>query len=264
MLLALAARRGPVLALCALACAALLAVAALVPLPYTLVQPGVTADVLGEHRGEPVITVRGGPATPEPSEGELLMTTIAATPPDASVGLADVFSGWLADDRAVLPTDVVYPVGDSPREIREHNRGEMTASQTDARAAAFGALGLSGDDVEVTLRLDEIGGPSAGLLFALGIVEKVEGGGDDLTGGRTIAGTGTIAADGTVGPVGGVPLKTQAARRDGAEVFLVPRAECAQAGAELPDGLRLVPVETLDGALDALAALRDGGTVPTC
>ncbi len=62
-----------------------------------------------------------------------------------------------------------------------------------------------------------------------------------------------------------MPLKTQAAKRDGATVFLVPRDECAEAKAELPKGLRLVPVTTLEGAVDALVALEKGtGTVPGC
>ena len=113
---------------------------------------------------------------------------------------------------------------------------------------------------------DTVGGPSAGLLFSLGIVNLLQGDGEggDLTGGRVIAGTGTIAPDGTVGSVGGVPLKVQAARRDGATVFLVPRDECADAQANLPEGLRLIPVTTLDGAVDALRALASGGDVPSC
>jgi PDZ domain-containing protein len=64
--------------------------------------------------------------------------------------------------------------------------------------------------------------------------------------------------------VGGVPLKTKAAKRDGASVFLVPKAECADAQAELPNGLRLVPVTSLGGALDALKSLKSGGRVPSC
>ena len=68
-----------------------------------------------------------------------------------------------------------------------------------------------------------------------------------------------------VGAVGGVPLKTQAAKRDGATVFLVPKDECSDARAELPEGLRLIPVTTLEGAVDALVALEKGtGKVPSC
>jgi PDZ domain-containing protein len=115
--------------------------------------------------------------------------------------------------------------------------------------------------VQVTLRLADVGGPSAGLFFTLGIIDKIDG---NLTGGRSIAGTGTIKANGDVGPVGGVTLKTKAAKRDGATVFLVPKAECGDAKALRPEGLRLVPVTDLDGALDSLKALKDGRRVPSC
>ncbi|GAA2432485.1 S16 family serine protease [Streptomyces macrosporus] len=257
--------RTRTLAVCGTLVTALLAVASLAPLPFSVAQPGDTANVLGEYKGRPVITVsEGGDPKGEDraSEGELLATTIAATTPETTVRLGDVLDGWFDTDRAVMPREAVYPVGDDPEEIEEHTTAQMEESQEAAVAAALRELGLSEDEVEVDLRLSDIGGPSAGLLFALGIVDKVDG--DDLTGGRTIAGTGTIDANGKVGPVGGVPLKTQAARRDGATVFLVPEAECEAARAELPDGLRLIPVTTLDGALDALEALREGGRVPSC
>ncbi|MCZ7414496.1 MULTISPECIES: S16 family serine protease [unclassified Streptomyces] len=262
---ALAARRRPVLAVCGLLLAGLLAAAAFAPLPYSVAQPGVTADVLGEYRGEPVISVSGEAVPEEPGErdGALLMTTIAATGPDTPVRLGELLSGWFGEDRAVLPKDVVYPEGDSPEEIREHNEDTMLRSQDAAVDAALDELGIAEDDVVVTLSLEDIGGPSAGLLFALGIVDTLDGE-ESLTGGATVAGTGTIDGDGTVGPVGGVPLKTQAARRDGATAFLVPLAECADAAAEVPEGLRLIPVRTLDDALAALAALRSGEPTPAC
>ena len=142
----------------------------------------------------------------------------------------------------------------------------MLQSQETAVTAALDYLGMTAEEVSVELNLEGVGGPSAGLLFSLGIVNLLQGDGEggDLTGGRVIAGTGTIAPDGTVGSVGGVPLKVQAARRDGATVFLVPRDECADAQANLPEGLRLIPVTTLDGAVDALRALASGGDVPSC
>ena len=96
-----------------------------------------------------------------------------------------------------------------------------------------------------------------------GEVAHVGGAGPAL--GPVVAGTGTIDADGKVGAVGGVALKTQAARRDGATVFLVPKAECSDAKSELPKGLRLIPVTTLQGSVDALVALEKGkGSVPSC
>jgi PDZ domain-containing protein len=244
---------------------ALLATTALAPLPFSVAQPGMTANVLGENQGAQVITISGAPT--RKTSGQLRMTTIEATGPDADVRLADVIDGWFRTDQAIMPRDSVYPSGETTKEIEQHNTEQMEQSQDAATEAALKYLGLGADDVKVTLKLADVGGPSAGLLFSLGIVDKLDGDGKggDLTGGRTIAGTGTIDAAGKVGAVGGVALKTQAARRDGATVFLVPRAECSDARSELPTGLRLIPVTTLKGAVSALTALETGkGSVPSC
>jgi PDZ domain-containing protein len=249
---------------CAVPVVALLATAAFAPLPFSVAQPGMTANVLGENKGDPVITISGAPT--RTTSGQLRMTTIEATGPDASVSLGDVIDGWFRTDRAVMPRDSVYPSGNSVKEIEQHNADQMKQSQDAATEAALSYLHEK-NDVKVTLKLADVGGPSAGLLFTLGIIDKLDGDGSggDLTGGRNVAGTGTIDADGKVGAVGGVGLKTQAARRDGATVFLVPKAECSDAKSELPKGLRLVPVTTLKGAVDALVSLEKGkGSVPSC
>ncbi|MEU8703870.1 S16 family serine protease [Streptomyces sp. NPDC048565] len=255
--------RPRALALCALPVLALFGTAAFAPLPFTVAQPGTTADVLGDDKGTPVITIKGAPT--RSTDGKLLMTTILATAPTADIGIGDVVDSWFRTDRAVMPRDSVYPSGDSEKEIEQHNLQDMKESQNVAVDAALNYLDMKPGSVDVTLHLADVGGPSAGLFFSLGIVDKLsedlDGG---LTGGRTVAGTGTIESDGTVGAVGGVSLKTQAARRDGATVFLVPKDECKQAKAERPDGLRLVSVTTLKGAVSALRALDQGGTVPGC
>ncbi|MFD4621739.1 PDZ domain-containing protein [Streptomyces sp. NPDC058475] len=256
--------RPKALAVCAVPVVALLATAVFAPLPFSVAQPGMTANVLGENKGDPVITISGAPT--RDTKGQLRMTTIEATGPDTHVSLGDVLSGWFATDRAVLPRDSVYPSGNSVKEIEQHNAEQMKQSQDSATEAALSYLHEK-KDVKVTLKLADVGGPSAGLLFSLGIVDKLDGDGSggDLTGGRTIAGTGTIDTDGTVGAVGGVALKTQAARRDGATIFLVPKAECSDAKSELPKGLRLIPVTTLKGAVDSLVSLEKGkGSVPSC
>ncbi|WP_405892141.1 hypothetical protein OG612_15855 [Streptomyces sp. NBC_01527] len=256
--------RPRTLALCALPVLALFGVAAFAPLPFTLAQPGTTANVLGDVRGTPVISIEGTPT--RSTSGQLRMTTIIATGPNADVGLGDVIDSWFRTDRAVLPRDSVYPTGGSEKEIEKHNLEDMEKSQNSAVDAALTYLGKPPGSVDVTLRLANVGGPSAGLFFALGIVDKLDGNGSggDLTGGRTVAGTGTIEANGDVGAVGGVSLKTQAARRDGATVFLVPKAECKEAGAELPKGLKLIPVTTLKSAVSSLRALEQGRKVPSC
>ncbi len=117
--------------------------------------------------------------------------------------------------------------------------------------------------VGVKISVGDIGGPSAGLMFALGIYDKLTP--QDITGGRFIAGTGTIDPQGHVGPIGGIQQKMVAARHAGATVFLTPTQNCADAVAARPKGLRLVRVDTMDGALKALAALRAGrGAIPAC
>src|SRR6202035_1768434 len=115
----------------------------------------------------------------------------------------------------------------------------------------------------IKIDVGNIGGPSAGLMFALGIVDKLTPGGD-LAGGRFIAGTGEISADGTVSPIGGIQQKMAGARNAGATVFLSPAANCPDpAGAEAA-GMRLVKVSTLRDALQDLAALKAGRPVPSC
>jgi Lon-like protease len=109
---------------------------------------------------------------------------------------------------------------------------------------------------------NQIGGPSAGMMFALGILDKL--GSQDLTHGKFIAGTGTITPDGTVGPIGGIQLKMIAARNAGATVFLAPAGNCSDVNGAIPSGLQVVKVSTLHGALDALQAIHEGKSVPGC
>jgi PDZ domain-containing protein len=115
---------------------------------------------------------------------------------------------------------------------------------------------------QLKIDLDKIGGPSAGLMFSLGIIDKLEPA--DLTGGKVIAGTGTIDDAGAVGPIGGIPQKLVAAKRDGAKVFLTPAANCAEAEANAVPGLPLAKVATLDDALSALQAVREGRQPALC
>lgn len=114
----------------------------------------------------------------------------------------------------------------------------------------------------VHISLEDIGGPSAGLMFTLGIIDRLTDG--DLTGGRFIAGTGTISLDGTVGPIGGVTFKEVTARKAGAQYMLVPADNCAEALTAVPAGLTLVKVSTLDDALAAVKTIAHGGTPPAC
>ncbi|GAA5087931.1 PDZ domain-containing protein [Thermocatellispora tengchongensis] len=111
---------------------------------------------------------------------------------------------------------------------------------------------------EVDISVGDVGGPSAGLMFSLGIVDKLTPG--SMTGGKSIAGTGTITPEGKVGPIGGIQQKMVGARQAGATIFLTPAANCGEAVKAVPDGLRLVKVDTLSAAVQAIDSLRENRT----
>ena len=114
----------------------------------------------------------------------------------------------------------------------------------------------------IDFNLANIGGPSAGLVFSLAVIDKLTTG--DLSGSKFVAGTGTITADGKVGSIGGITHKILAAHEAGATVFLVPADNCEEAKSAHEDGIDLVKVENLGGAVDALKALSAGGEAPHC
>ncbi|WP_460106716.1 YlbL family protein [Streptomyces sp. YKOK-J1] len=116
----------------------------------------------------------------------------------------------------------------------------------------------------IDIKLADVGGPSAGLMFALGIYDKLTPG--SLTGGNFVAGTGTIDDKGRVGPIGGIEMKTVGARNKGARYFLTPADNCAAAAKDTPSGLTLVKVKTIGDALGALKDIRGGDTaaLPKC
>ncbi|WP_438352600.1 YlbL family protein [Microbacterium sp. CJ88] len=119
--------------------------------------------------------------------------------------------------------------------------------------------------IDVTIQLNDVGGPSAGMMFALGIIDTLTPG--SLTGGQKVAGTGTITADGTVGPIGGIRQKLYGAAGAGASWFLAPAANCNEVVGHVPSGLRVFSVQKLGDALTALQTIRDGGdlnALPTC
>jgi PDZ domain-containing protein len=118
---------------------------------------------------------------------------------------------------------------------------------------------------DVTISLDKVGGPSAGLMFSLGIIDTVTPG--DLTGGKHVAGTGTINPDGIVGPIGGIQQKMQGARAGGATLFLAPAENCDEVAGHIPEGLQVVKVENLAQARSAVELAgsgQDTAGLPVC
>ena len=206
----------------------------------------------------PVAVEVAGVADGAPAQGRLqpddVLTSVDGTPVTDPVQLRT-----LIGDRAV---------GDA---VRIGYRRGSTAGTAELTTASSGetpprpVIGVETDvayPFTVDIALEEVGGPSAGLMFALGIIDKL--GPDSLTGGRYVAGTGEISPDGVVGPIGGIQQKVVAAREKGAELFLVPAANCPDAVANAPAGLRLARIGTLDDALAALEAVRGGGEPVLC
>ncbi|PFG33848.1 PDZ domain-containing protein [Sanguibacter antarcticus] len=118
--------------------------------------------------------------------------------------------------------------------------------------------------VTVEFQTADIGGPSAGMMFALGILDKLTP--EDEVNGQVVAGTGTIDSDGDVGPIGGIQQKLYGALRDGAEWFLAPVENCDEVYGHVPDGLKVVKVDTFGEARAAMVAIGagEGDSLATC
>jgi Lon-like protease len=198
----------------------------------------------------------------EPSGVEVTQV-VAGTPADGKLRAGDRILD--ADGRAVASTEEVRAA------ITRHEIGERVAFRIDRddteknvsvqvrEADGQPRVGILLRDlfpdlpVKVSIETENnIGGPSAGLMFTLSIIDKLTP--EDLTGGKRIAGTGEIALDGGVLPVGGVAEKLIAVRRLGVTTFLIPAENCDSVRGQVPDGLRLVKVSTIN---DALRFLRD-------
>jgi PDZ domain-containing protein len=111
--------------------------------------------------------------------------------------------------------------------------------------------------IDVEIQLNDVGGPSAGMMFALGIVDMLTPGA--MTGGERVAGTGSIDSDGTVGPIGGIRQKLWGALDADADWFLAPESNCDEVVGNVPDGLEVFAVGTLDEARSVVDAIAEGG-----
>ncbi len=138
---------------------------------------------------------------------------------------------------------------------------ELTPQQKDDGWVIGAMVGYVYDfPVDIELQLGDVGGPSGGLIFALGIYDVLTEG--SLAGSSHIAGTGTISADGKVGPIGGIELKLIAAKNSGAELFLAPAGNCSEVIGQIPQGLSVVIVDDLKSALSAIEDFNSGKPVP--
>jgi PDZ domain-containing protein len=209
-----------------------------VPVTITIagLVPGGPADGVLQ-KGDEIVSLAGKPVTNVVE----LRQTISAVPDGGKLAMVVKRAG------AEVPVQVGTTVTDGRRVV---------------------GVGLKVDfryPVDVTIHAGSIGGPSAGLMFSLGLYDKLTPG--PLTGGAKIAGTGTIADDGSVGPIGGIDHKMAGARAgDHADWFLAPKDNCTDVRGHIPDGLHVVRVGSFDEAKKAIESIAagQGAGLPGC
>ncbi|MEX1077663.1 MAG: PDZ domain-containing protein [Homoserinimonas sp.] len=195
-------------------------------------------------------------------------SVVPDSPADGKVQVGDQIvaaNGVDLMDAASLQTQVAETEPGEQVELEVLRDGtEAEVSLTPAEAfAPHPIIGVSVETsydfpFEVDIQLEDVGGPSAGMMFALGIVDKLTPGA--MTGGEEVAGTGTLTASGQVGRIGGIRQKLYGAVDSGAAWFLAPAGNCGEVVGHIPDGLNVFSVSTLDDALEAVEGISDGNT----
>ena len=197
--------------------------------------------------------VKDSPATGKLEVGDELVA-VSGRPVSSPLAVAEA----LASTAPGQSVTITYR-----RDGQQRDADVVLGASPDRQQGLLGVRpGVEPQSGDITISLGDIGGPSAGLMFALALLDKLTPG--ELTGGRFVAGTGTITQDGAVGPIGGIPFKMRAAKDAGATEFLVPAANCAEAAANAPDGLQLLRVGTLADAVAGLDAIRTNHPATLC
>ncbi|MDI3314892.1 MAG: PDZ domain-containing protein [Mycobacterium sp.] len=197
---------------------------------------------------------------PGPSAGKLQAGDAVDAVDGTPVATVGQFTSLLKNTRPGQQLAIAYRRKNAPPGIARITLGAN-------KDRDYGFLGIAVLDAPwapfvIDFNLANVGGPSAGLMFSLAVVDKLTTG--DLVGSKVVAGTGTISADGKVGPIGGVGHKMVAARAAGATAFLVPAKNCYEASVDRLPGLQLIKVDSLGQAVAALHTLTTGGQPPGC
>ncbi|MCC3294858.1 PDZ domain-containing protein [Arthrobacter sp. zg-Y411] len=248
-----------------------------------LYAPGTTSDEVDEQNAAAMTSSQEAAVAAAMTELEIPytqeLTVAAVVEGSAAEGLLQPGDTVLAVgdtriDGIETLRNALNDVGGSPTEVTVRRDGAeevetVTPAPNDAGTYQLGIeLATTFDfpfDVEIGQGMERVGGPSAGMMFALGIIDRLTP--EQLTEGKHFAGTGTIDAAGNVGPIGGIRQKLIGASDAGAEFFLAPAANCAEVAGHVPEGLGVVRVSTLEEALDAVQKLAAGGSaadLPQC
>jgi PDZ domain-containing protein len=227
------------------------ALALIAPLPYAIILPGQAQNIFDE-----IITIKDQKSYA--ATGRLDLMSIRVTNPNSWLIGPEIVYSWFKADETVYPRAAIYPPGTTQKSEDKKAKADMTNSQDNATTAALSFLrlhpeyGVAANDLHIkniTFDVKKTGGPSGGMIFAIGVIELLTE--KDLLKDRHIAGTGTISTDGKVGPIGGINLKILAAHRAGATLFIAPAGNSAEI-AHVPPGIKVVTVATLAEAIATL------------
>lgn len=222
----------------------------LIPVNFVLINPG---------EGTPLFPkmLQTTSSKTYPVDGQMFLLSIWVTNPETVVLGFQVLRCWAKPTCVVAPRTVIYPKQTDDDAELAMGAKEMKKSQSSALAATkqlfakrYPEIDLRGiTDESLKVSLKNTGGPSGGLIFALGLTELLTP--ENLLDGRKIAATGTISKSGKVGAIGGVQEKIVAARFAGAQLLFISRENCDELPAEVT-GLKVIAVSTLEQAYLAL------------
>ena len=220
--------------------------------PYTMLAPSKAQPVFPR-----MLTYQNGSLTHK-TDGNFYLLSITLTEPGAYIPGAAFLGGWLKGDVTVIPKTVLFPKNTDSKKVAAENKKDMKVSQNIAAAVALAYvqkkfpenfLTVKPQYKDVRYQVHHIGGPSAGLVFSLSLVDLLTR--EDLLKGRKIAATGTISKGGFVGIIGGLDEKLISVARAGATIALVPSDNCRDI-TRVPKGVQVIPVSTLDEAVSVL------------
>jgi len=227
----------------------------LLPVNFVLINPG---------EGTPLFPkmLQTTSAKTYPVDGQMFLLSIWVTNPESVILGYQVLQCWAKAKCVVTPRSVIYPKDTNDKAELAVGTKEMKQSQSSALVATkklfdsqYPDVDLSGlSDNSLKVSLKNTGGPSGGLIFALGLAELLSP--ENLLQGRKIAATGTISRTGKVGPIGGVSEKIVAAKFAGAQLLFISRENCDELPKEIT-GLKVIAISTLEQAFSALRSKKN-------
>jgi PDZ domain-containing protein len=238
---------------------AFFAVALIAPASFVLIVPGDAQPLFPKVlKIEAKKTSSQTPIASHPVNGQMYLLTIYVTNPDSWVFGGQVLACWIKQDCVAYPRSILYQKNTSTKEEEETGVAEMKGSQSDALRAALSEVKLLEPttntsqitDKSVVVDIKDVGGPSGGLVFALGLTDLLTT--KDLAQGRKIAGSGTIDSSGGVGAIGGISEKIIAARKAGASILFASQDNCDEIPQKV-SGITVVAISKLHEAVDYLA-----------